>query len=184
VALGSGVTVQLADMPRFRTEGYGLTAFKFPNVGGAAGYVHAHARDGDVVLANDPFQVNYLMGRLGRPERAVHFWPESKLRFPATLGDGSSLPRDRRDGTTMVPDLESLQALFARHGRVWYVVQPERHGDLNVAEVSLFLQLNMDVVYEDCGVLVLLRDDNRHRPASSRRQNEQALGRAQAEYLP
>jgi 4-amino-4-deoxy-L-arabinose transferase-like glycosyltransferase len=181
--VGSGMTVQLTEMPSCRVEGYGLTTYKFPNLQGPARYVRTHLREGDVVLATDPFQVKHLMGLEDYPDGPPFFWPESRLLLSATLDDRRSLPLDRRDGTPMLPDRESFQELFARHPRIWYVVQPHRHYNQNTAEVSAFLRQHMEVVYEDFEALVLFRDRN-HRSTWQRQANEQSLKEAQADFLP
>jgi hypothetical protein len=182
VAVGSGQTLQLPEMSQFRVEGYNPDVFRFPDLEEPARYVSSHMRKGDLVLATDPFQVNYMMARVGRPDCRVDFWLASNLRHPATLDDHRSLPLDRRDGTPMVPDWESLRDLFNRHDRIWYVVQPVRHWDQNVPEVTAYLLQHMEVAYEDFDALVLLRDN--HRPAEARRRDDQTLRRAQARYLP
>ena len=100
----------------------------------------------------------------------------------ATVDDRRSIPLDRRDGTPKLPSRESLEELFARHPRVWYVVQPERHDNQNDPGVSAFLREHMDVVYEDFESLVLFRGEN-HRTAPHRFENERSLQKAKADFL-
>ena len=49
--------------------------------------------------------------------------------------------------------------------------------------MSAFLRQHMEVVYEDFEALVLFRDAS-HRPAYQRRENERALEKARAHFLP
>ncbi|MBV9125571.1 MAG: glycosyltransferase family 39 protein [Planctomycetes bacterium] len=204
VVLGSGLTLQLADLLPFRLEGYGVTTYKFPYMGGAADYLRDHLQPGDAVLALDPFQVRHLLGPAA--PKADLYWPESVLLLPATLADHGTVPIDRRDGTVALPDLESIQDLFARSGRVWFVVRGQgrarldddpsgrlgrtwftvpspKNQNYNTTDINLFLRDNMEVVYEDEQVLVLLRDRN-HWPASLRRQQDAAISGTKANYLP
>jgi hypothetical protein len=183
IAVASGLTVHLAELRRFRVEGYGLTVFKFPNFEGPARYVSDHLEEGDVVLATDPFHVNRLVQMNGHPGWRTDFWLATTLRFPGTIDDERAVPRDRRDGTMMLHSVENLENICAQHRRVWVVVQPERHEVLSDHDVSIFLRQHMDVVYEDWGALVLFRGD-RHRPAVQRTQDERKLADAQANYLP
>ena len=183
LAMGSGAVLDLSEMPALRVEGYRPGVFKFPNLEGPAQYVCEHMREGDVVLANDPFHVRYLMGRVGWPERSPDFWLETKLTHPATLDDHRPLPLDRRDGTLMIPNLETLEDLFTRHERIWYIVQPERHWDQNLPEVSDFLRLHMEVVYEDHRSLVLFHGAN-HRSASVLHREHKVMSEAPADFLP
>ena len=62
-------------------------------------------------------------------------------------------------------------------------MQPDRNNWRNLPEVSIFLRQNMDMVYQDRDSMVLLRDAN-HRPAFLRHRDEQALRKAEADYLP
>jgi hypothetical protein len=182
LVVGSGLTLQLPTLAAFRVEGYGLRTYKYPNLQGPADFLIRHLRPGDVVLATDPFQINHMIRRSGMKEFAVDYWPESILRHPATLEDNRSLPVDRRDATPMLPDLESVQEVFSRHDRVWYVVQPERHFDQTLPEVTSFFYQHMDVAYEDAGALVLLRDA-KHQSAQKRRKDQTILRQAQVEVL-
>jgi hypothetical protein len=183
IALASGLTIQLAEIRFLRVEGYGTRVLKFPNFEGPARYLSEHMNDTDVVLATDPFHINHLVHLTGRPDYRTEFWLSTALRFPATVDDRRSIPLDRRDGTKMVASLESLEDIFARHPRVWAVVQPERHEVLNDRDIGVFLRQHMDVVYEDWQSLVLFRGD-KHRSAAMRRRCENVLNTAQAVYLP
>lgn len=190
VALGSGLTVHLAEMPRFAVEGYSrLFTYQFPNLDGPARFLRQHAQEGDAILGNDLQHVHYLMRLPGRadrrpePDRSTDYWLSSTLFLPAMLDDRRALPLDRRDGSVLVPNRESLEDLFARHRRVWYVVQPGMHQAMNTPDVSTFLRQHMEVVYEDWQTLVLFRDGN-HRPAAKRQEDEQTLQRARANFLP
>jgi hypothetical protein len=183
VALGCGMTIETAELTRFRVEGYGTTALKFPDLEGPARYLRAQIREGDVVLATDPFHVNHLLGPVGGREERTDYWLSSILQLPATIDDRRTLPLDRRDGTAMISSLEGLRDLFAREGRIWYVVQPQRQGGRNVPEVSAFIRQHMDVVYEDTWAMVLFRGRD-HRPPALRRREDEMLLDTRANYLP
>ncbi|HEV3258494.1 MAG TPA: glycosyltransferase family 39 protein [Gemmataceae bacterium] len=177
VALASGMTLRLPEMDRFRVYGYGTTVYKFPNLSAPVSYLRDHVRDGDVVIATHPFQINHLMGR-----RCVHYWLQSQLLLPATVDDQRSMPLDRRDGTPMLADLQSLKNAFYRHQRIWYIGVPAAHDRMNEASVSAFMLENMDVVCEDVQSVLLLRDNN-SRPAFLRYQNTEALQKGNADFL-
>jgi Dolichyl-phosphate-mannose-protein mannosyltransferase len=175
IASGSGLGLDLRDMTGFRVEGFHPSIYKFPDLGGPSRYVRDRMQPGDVVLATDPFQVKQLMGVHDGATDEQFYWPASTLQLPATLDDKRPIALDRRDGTPAITDLAAMRDLFARHERIWYIVQPERHENQNVPEVSAFLRQQMDVVYEDFEAVVLLRDRN-HRPSGIRFEEEQQLG--------
>jgi hypothetical protein len=83
----------------------------------------------------------------------------------------------------MLASRESLEDLFARRGRIWYIVVAEQHAKLNNAGVSAFLRQHMEVVYEDVWSMVLFYGE-RHWPAARRLEDEQSLQGAQAKFLP
>jgi hypothetical protein len=183
VGVGSGYTLEFPDMPRFRIDAYGVRVFKFPNLEQPVRYVSDRLQPGDVVLATDPHHIEHLMEKIGRPGWTCDYWPASVLNLPATIDDKTTIARDRRKGTVMLPNLQSLEELFARKKRIWFIVQPERHNLLNIDATSIYLRQHMDVVYEDAQALVLFRGDN-HWTTSLRQAQEQALHAANANYLP
>jgi hypothetical protein len=110
----------------------------------------------------------------------VDYWLESTLIIQATIGDTQDLPRDRRSGSVLVYDLDQLKQVFSEHDRVWYCTMRFAQSRINDRAVSKFLRENMDVVYEDYGTAVLLRDRN-HRTAPIRLEEEEA-GRIASDY--
>lgn len=188
VALGSGITVELANLPTFRAEAYAVGVFKYSNLGGPVSYLRDHLQEGDVVLAYDPFQIKHLLGSAGQSDSYRFYWPvATALYIPAALNDRESLPGDRRDGTPMVESLARLEDLFARNPRVWFVLALDRQ-EQNHGEVNAYLRQHMEVVYEDFESVVLFRG-SRHWPAFLRARENQALRHAQmreaqAGYLP
>jgi hypothetical protein len=183
VALTSGLLCHLVLLDQFRVEGYTIDVFRFPNVEAPTKYVRDHMKDGDLVLAADPHQVEHFMrDNFGLPDFHATGWPCTDLRLPMTLNDASPVLRDRREGADAYPDLDSLKELFARNERIWYIVVPARHAALNVREAGIFLRQNMDVVYEDYQCYVMFRD--KHRSAQMRHDEELNLERAKADYLP
>jgi 4-amino-4-deoxy-L-arabinose transferase-like glycosyltransferase len=177
ILLGSGITVQLPEMDRLRVQGYGLTVFKFPDLGGPSRFLREHLEPGDIVLASFPHSVNHFL-----VFRQTEYWPQSKLYLQALLDDARTLPLDRRSGAVMIDTRDELDDLFARHRRVWYVVVPSTHANQNSSDLSAFLRQHMDVAYQDFQTMVLLRDV--HRRALMRVNNDQTLNSAKANYLP
>ena len=172
--IGIGSALDLRELPRYRVEGVTPSQLKFPNIEGPSRYVRERLQAGDVVLATDPFHVKHFLIADGNGNNPLFFWPISTLQLSATLDDKRPLPLDRRDGTPAIINLTNLRDLFARHARIWYVVQPARHENQNLPEVSAFLRQHMDVVYEDFEAAVLLRDRS-HRIARVRSNIEQQL---------
>jgi hypothetical protein len=80
----------------------------------------------------------------------------------------------------MIYDIEQLKELFSRHERVWYCTTRFGQSRINDNSVSQFLRQHMDVVYEDFGTAVLLRDNN-HRTAPLRVEEDEA-GRMASDY--
>src|SRR5439155_10625144 len=60
LTVASGQTLRLPELTQFRVEGYTSEVFRFPDLQGPAQYVKNHWRKDDIILATDPFQVNYL----------------------------------------------------------------------------------------------------------------------------
>jgi hypothetical protein len=189
VGLGNGVTLQLVEMADFRHEGWLLQpgVFKLVNIGGPTKFLHEHIREGDVVIATHPDVVDLYMAYFER--RSFHsswttdFWLQSTLDYPVILDEHRALGRHRFRGTTMLPTLEDVEDLFARHPRIWFIVQPDRLSAINTTEVSEYIRQNMDVVYEDHQSQVLFRGGN-SRSAAQRLQDDQILKSARANYLP
>jgi 4-amino-4-deoxy-L-arabinose transferase-like glycosyltransferase len=182
IVLSGGLLIELRDMPMFRVEAYSVRTFRFPNHQGPVEYVRDHIQEGDVVITTEPHHVAHIMRFHGKPGMSVDYWPAIVLVLPATLNDVQDLPLDRREGTTVIPTYEALQEVFARHPRIWYIVQPGAESR-NGSVVSNFFRENMEVAYEDWQSIVLFRGGN-HRPAFLRAKDEKALGEAQANYLP
>jgi hypothetical protein len=178
VLLGNGSTLQLTELPAFHIHNYSLPDLKFADIADAVRFLRSHVQEGDVVLASNPHVVDHFM-----VSRTSDFWPQSRLYIQALLDDRRTLPLHRIAGTTMISSREEMEALFARHGRIWYVLVPSRHGSQNTADVSAFLRQHMEVVYEDYRALVLFRG-NKHRHTSQRLENEKALIDAQTNFLP
>lgn len=178
LAAGSGLLLQLPKLELFRVQGYGISQFKYVNMGGPSLFLKEHVRDGDVVLAHQPYTTNYFLDR-----QRADYWLQTTLYMTETLADHQPTALDRRDGTPLLSRLDALQELFASDRRIWYVVAPSGHSSANRSEISSFLREHMDVVYEDYKTLVLLRDRN-YRPASLRATNQKALRTASIEFLP
>lgn len=182
LALGSGRTVRLDELPDFVAEGYRPGVREFPDLEGPAAFLRGRVREGDVVLYSHPVLSHHLTGR-DRPDWSRDFTPLTTLRRSVTLDDHGALPLNPYDGTVTISSLDGLRDLFARNRRVWYVVIPSSHERQNNPEVSAFFRQNMDVVYEDFESLVLFRGDA-HRPVRERARDDRVLGRAGANFLP
>jgi 4-amino-4-deoxy-L-arabinose transferase-like glycosyltransferase len=182
VVVGSGLWAELREMPAFRVQGFGVTVFKFPAHEASVKFVRDRLQDGDVVFCNEPHQIDHCMRHNGRPGWRSDYWIATNLEMPAIITDRSVQPLDRREGTEHIANMESLELVFAKHPRIWYIVEPGAQGR-NGSPSSSYLRQHMDVVYEDWYSMVLFRGDN-HRPAFLRAQNEKTLGESGANYLP
>jgi hypothetical protein len=182
IALGSGLLVELRDMSSFRVQDYSVTTFKFPNMQGPVLYVRDHMQEGDLVLTSESHQVNHLMQFHGKPGWWADYWPAMSLELPAEIDNVRDVPFNRKDGTTLLSSYEALDEIFARHRRIWFIIQPGAEAH-NGPLIDKFFRENMDVVYEDWQSLVLFRGEA-HRPANVRQRDEKELFAAGANYLP
>lgn len=183
VAVGSGLTLEMRGMERLRIEGIPPHLFKFPDMGTPARYVRDHMQEGDVVLANHIYQINHLMGLREKPDPATRYTVATGACFlPVTLTDRDDRLVDRRDGARVLTSQAQLEDLFARHDRIWYIVQPGQHTAVNLPIASAFLRQQMEVVYEDWDMMVLFWGGN-HRSAKQRHADDEMLNAAQANYL-
>jgi hypothetical protein len=182
--------LHLVRLEQFRTEGFGIETFRFPNMEAPTRFVRDHMQKDDLVIAADPHQVEHFMRHvlgMGQKWRADG-WPCTNLKLPMTLVDdddglaGANVLRDRREGAVAYPDLATLKEVFARNDRIWFIVEPDRHRAINIPEASIFLRQHMDVVYEDFQCVVMFRDQ--HRTAQMRHDEERHLDKAKANYLP
>jgi hypothetical protein len=186
VALASGMTVQPAGIhDQYRNLSTGLVvpgarnygALNFPNVTGAVKYLQNRVRPGDVIIDVPTGFVEFWM------DRPSDYWLQTKPGVVAGLGDSKPLALNRYTGRVVVADLQTLKDIFARNPRIWYVTSPGLYGDGNDAETLAFLRQNMEVVYEDYSIAVMLRD-RQHRPANVRRLDEKNLDKARVSFLP
>jgi hypothetical protein len=182
IVIGSGLPVELRDMPAYRVQDYAVTTLKFPNLEGPVRYVREHWREGDVIITSQPHHANHFLHRDGRPDWNADYWPAMSLVTPATLDNHRTVPFDRKDGTTVLPSYANTEELFARHPRVWYIVQPGMEAHNGPIMSALFRQ-HMDVVYQDWQTLVLFRGEA-HRPAAIRARDEKDLAGAAANFMP
>ncbi len=178
ILAGSGLTLQLAELESFRVLEGGAKELRFPDLAGPVAYLRNDLRPGDVVMASHPHVVKHYLG--GQAHDL--YWPQSRLHLQAVLDDQRALPLDRRYGAVMVPDVEGLADLFARHERIWYVVVPGSHDRKNDDRVSAYLRQHMQVVYQDFQTIVLFRDRH-HRPAEQRQADEERLQEAGTDFL-
>lgn len=184
VLLGNGASFELRRMDGWRIEGMPPRLFKYPDIGGPSRYVRDHMRPGDIVLANHVYQVNHLMELREAPDPATRYTVSTGALFlPATLTDNSDQLVDRRDGTRMITSVSQLEGLFARHRRIWYIVQPGQHSGVNAPSASAFLRRYMEVVYEDVEMQVLFFGGE-HRTAFVRDMDDRALSDGKIDFLP
>lgn len=181
VLLASGLFLEMRYLGRLRVDGVSCGLYKFPDLGGPARYVAARMQPGDVVMSNNLYQTNHLMGQRERSE--TDYVPMTgRLFLPATLLDHSPTLVDRRDGAKVIATPQDFVELFARHPRIWYIVQAGQHYNQNTPTISDFVSENMDIVYEDYDCFVLFRGPN-HRPAAVRFKDQQTLEGADAKFL-
>jgi hypothetical protein len=178
LVVGSGMTLQLVNLTSFHVQLFGPNRFKFINLGATAMYLRGRITDDDIVLCSAPYVADHYLGC----ERRA-YWVHSTLHLPAAPDDRSLLVLDRRNGSTMIADLGTLQNLFAQNRRIWFAVDPAGTNAGNDPEVTAFLRQNMDVVYEDFQAMVMLRDGN-HRPMVLQQANQKALGASSTTLLP
>lgn len=178
LVVGSGLTVQTPELDFCHIQGYGLTQLKYVNLEAPCLYLRDRIARDDILLANAPDVVDHFLGDV-----RTNFWVHSTLHLPATLDDRNTQVIDRRNGTRMLSNLPEVQDIFARGGRIWYVVTPNGGNAGNTSDVSAFLRQHMDIVYEDYQSMVLVRD-NRFRTAEMRQGNERALRTAGINPLP
>jgi hypothetical protein len=185
IGVASGHVVRTTQLENFQVAAFDVRQLRYPHWDGPSEYLRDHVRDGDAVIATFPHAQNFYMAtendQAQRP-RQVDYWLESTLVIQATLGDSRAMPLDRRSGTAMIYDVEQLKELFNRHDRVWYCTTRFGQSRINDRSVSQFLREHMDVVYEDFGTAVLLRDNN-HRTAPLRLDEEEAGRMASDFYL-
>jgi len=183
VAVGSGLTLEMRGLERLRIEGMPPHLFKYPDMGAPARFVRDHMQEGDVVLANHIYQINHLMSLREKPDPATRYTVATGACFlPVTLTDREDRLVDRRDGARVITGQAQLEDLFARHKRIWYIVQPGQHTAVNLPAASAYLRQQMEVVYEDWDMMVLFWGGN-HRLAAQRQGDDEMLNAAQANYL-
>jgi hypothetical protein len=183
VALASGRVVRTSELSDFAVAAYDVGQLRYPHWDGPTDYLRQQVREGDVVIATFPHTQNFLVATAEADAAnrwQVDYWLESTLLIQATIGDSRAMPLDRRSGTAMIYDLDQLRYLFANHDRVWYCTMRFGQSRINDTAVSKFMRENMDVVYEDFGTAIMLRDKN-HRTAPLRVEEEEA-GRIASEY--
>jgi hypothetical protein len=155
-------------------------------LGGPAAFLNRNAEPTDIVLGTQPYLLDHHLNRasdgLKQLDQDSTLWLQTRLHLQAVLDDVRPLPLNRRDGTAMVANLDSLTALFAKSKRIWFIAEKGHFNRLNLDEVDAFLRQHMDVVYEDSEAVVLLRD-TQHRPAALRNRDERTLLGAQTDYL-
>ncbi len=180
IAVSCGMTLSLCEMDRLRTEGFATTHFRFANLSGPTEFLREHAAADDLIICHHPFMINHFLGY-----RRADYWLESILRLPATLDDtDSNLPRDRRDGTPMIPNLESLEAVFANaKGRIWFLSVTQTDPYANNKDVMDYVHERMDVVYEDFGATIMVADTN-HRSAIQLKRDLQAESNSTGLFIP
>jgi hypothetical protein len=171
LALGSGLTVQLGDLPGLRVYNFGTSTYRFPGVAGPLAYLRAHLREGDVVVSPLP---HHVTGLVARPGWSTDYLLESYLVAPLELTDDSPVPVDSRCGAVVLLGRRDLEDLFARRRRIWYLAVPEIHANVNSASVSAYLREHMEVVEEGWHAVLLFRGD-RHWPADQRQEAGRAL---------
>jgi hypothetical protein len=185
IGLGSGMTVQLTELKSFLGSGARPGELRVPNFAGAVEHLRRFFQEGDVVVAAQPEVIDYLIASDGRGFPAswsADYWLQSTMLLQAVLDDRRPLPLHRFSGTAMISSCKSLESVFARHRRIWYITAPPFDDKSNNADTAQFVREHMDIVYQDYSSMILLRD-NQHRPAWKRLEGENALQKAKAHYL-
>ncbi|MGA2035533.1 MAG: hypothetical protein ABSG68_25065, partial [Thermoguttaceae bacterium] len=185
VLVGSGATLWPTQMTAFVVPNYGPIDLRFLTLKGPAEFLGEHVRDGDVVLSDLPQVVDHFLAgawHVPMDNKRTDYWLQTTLYLQAALNDRQPVPLHRLQGTTMIANLEGIEDLFARSGRIWCVCVPKLIVHQNERQASAYLRQNMRVVYEDFSSMVLVRDG--HWPAEQRRAAEKALFNAHTNFLP
>jgi hypothetical protein len=185
IVMGSGWAVRTTELNQYVTNAYDIRQLRNPNWNGVVKYLLAHMGKNDALIAIHPHAVNFEMEALkgpGEESPKVGYWLESKLIVQATLGDTLAMPRDRRSGAKMLYNVEQVEKLFAENDRIWYCTMRFGHSRINHGDVSEYLRQHMNVVYEDYGASLMVRDRN-SRPARVRLSEDDAQELASDFYL-
>jgi hypothetical protein len=180
--LASGRAIRTAELDSYVTNAYDIDQLRNPNWCAITDYLLAHMGKNDAVIALYPHAENFEIAERqgGTDPRRVDYWLESKLIVEATIGDALTMPRDRRSGAKMLYNVDQIDKLFAEHDRIWYCTMRYGHSKINEGIVSKYLREHMDVVYEDFGTALMVRDRN-SRPANVRL-NEEDAGELASDY--
>jgi len=173
--LSSGLGTDLSELTSWRTASKSRNALKFPGQDRTTQYVLEHARPSDIVIVNAPHVIDHYL------KRPSDYWLQSQLHLQCLITDVDSVPRHRYKGTPMLSDVDHLREVFSRHQRIWFLTEPGFNNRTNDDKVVQFIRDNMDVVFEDFGALVMLRDQ--HRSVYLQRQGEKTLSRGTV-HLP
>jgi hypothetical protein len=185
IVLASGWPVRTSELGPFVTSASDVRQLRIPDWDGPTEYLFDHWTKGDVLISIFPHIQNFAISLQphDRPlPQDVDYWLESRLIVQATVGDSADVPLDRRSGSVMLYDVEQLEQLFAQHDRIWYCTLRYGHSRINDSTVSKYLRDNMDVVYEDFGTSLMLRDTHHH-PARLRLEGGDAERVASELYL-
>jgi hypothetical protein len=174
--------INMKKMERFRIEEMPLTEYRFPDLAGPSKFVREHMQPGDIVISNNVFQTNHLMGQLGQPSGPKDYVLMTRSYLPVTLGDSSDVIIDRRDGAPVIYTPEMLDAFLAKNPRVWYIVSLGQNYLFCPTHVSVYLRRRMRVAYEDQDALVLFSGDA-NRPESMMRRDELMLRSTKTNFL-
>jgi hypothetical protein len=177
LALGCGQVLDTRYLTRMRVDGVTTGLFKYPDLGGPSRYVRDRMQPGDIVISNNVFQTNHLMGIMGQSGQPNNYIPMTgRLFLPATFPDHASVLIDRRDGVRVIASPEDFKELVARHPRIWYIVQPGQHYTQNAPTVSDYVNDHFEVVYEDYDALVLFHGGHNSPAAIRQKRQKESMG--------
>jgi hypothetical protein len=185
VAVASGWTLRTSEITHYTNSSFDVDPLRVPDWDEPMRHMLANLREGDVVIAIFPHTQNFIFAAEkigGDTPRTTDYWIQSRLILQATLGDSTEAPRDRRSGAVMLYDLDQVKELFATHDRIWYCTMRMAQSKLNDGPVSQFLRQHMDVVSEDFGTALMVRDKS-HRPAPVRMEEDEASQLASEYFL-
>ncbi len=185
IVLSCGWFVRTSEMTRFANASFDVRQLHCPDWEGPTRYLMNHLHDDDIVISIFPHSQDYMFAVHGMGDsmpRKADYWLESRLILQATLGDSQDLPLDRRSGAVMLYNLDQVKQLFAENKRIWYCTMRTSQSKINDSAVSKYFRENMDVVFEDFGTALMLRDAN-HRSAPIQLEEETAGWLASEFYL-
>lgn len=176
IYLGCGLMNDMGDLSTWRSAGTDPGALNLPQQQPCTEYVLQHMGPNDIVIVNAPHVIDHYLGRRS------DYWVQTLMRLQACLDDERVIALHRLAGANALPDLGSLEDLFARYDTIWFIAEPLFNARTNVRDGNRFLRNQLECVYEDFSALVLVRKGNV--PRALQETQEKTLQNSQLNLLP